>query len=110
MRIVRELPLLGNPGWLRVPLRRLRCDACGTRTERVSWLDRHARVTRTLADFVGTWCEKLPVAHVCKLSGLHWGTVRQIERARLERQLADLPVAQSTRLVMDEFALFKGHR
>jgi transposase len=109
-RLIRELPMLGNSVWLRVPLRRLRCGTCGTRTERVSWLDRHARVTRALADFVGAWCAKLPVAHVCKLSGLHWGTVRQIERARLERELAALPIARPMRLVMDEFALFKGHR
>lgn len=109
-RIIRELPMFGKPVWLRVPLRRLRCDHCGTRTERVSWLARHARVTRGLADFVGVWCEKLPVAHVCKLSGLHWETVRRIERERLERQLAGLPAAYPTRLVMDEFALFKGHR
>lgn len=100
----------GKPVWLKVPLRRLKCCACGARVERVTWLSRHARVTRALADFVGAWCEKLPVAHVCKLAGLHWGTVRQIERARLERQLAALPPAQPTRLVMDEFALFKGHR
>lgn len=50
------------------------------------------------------------MAHVCKLSGLHWGTVRQIERASLQRQLAELPTARPTRFVMDEFALFKGHR
>ncbi|CAN7345651.1 ISL3 family transposase [Massilia sp. LjRoot122] len=109
-RIIRELPMQGRPVRLRVPLRRLKCSMCGTRTERVTWLDRHARVTRALADFVGAWCEKLPVAHVCKLASLHWGTVRQIERARLERQLAYLPPAQPVRLVMDEFALFKGHR
>lgn len=109
-RIIRELPMLGLPVWLRVPLRRLRCGQCGTRTERVAWLDRHARVTRALAEFAGLWCEKLPIAHVCKLAGLHWETVRRIERARLERTLAALPTAQPTRLVMDEFALFKGHR
>ena len=102
--------MFGQPVWLRVPIRRLRCGQCGTRTERVSWLDRHARVTRSLADFVSRWCEKLPVAHVCKLAGLHWETVRTIERARLERQLAALPEPQPKRLVMDEFALFKGHR
>ena len=67
-------------------------------------------MTHRLAKFVGLWCEKLPVAHVCQLTGLHWGTVRQIERATLMRQLAALPEAQPTRLVMDEFALFKGHR
>lgn len=37
--------------------------------------------------------------------GLHWGTVRLLEVA-----LSTLPKAQPRRLVMDEFALFKGHR
>jgi len=109
-RIIRDMPILGDSVWLRVRLRRVRCSECGTRAERVRWLDRHARITRRLADFVGLWCEKLPVAHVCKLAGLHWETVRRIERERLEGQLATLPEARPTRLVMDEFALFKGHR
>lgn len=109
-RTIRDMPMLGEPVWLQVNLRRLRCDSCGTRTERVSWLDRHARISQRLAQFVGLWCEKLPAAHVCKLSGLHWETVRKIDRQRLEGQLAALPEARPTRLVMDEFALFKGHR
>lgn len=109
-RTIRDMHMLGDPVWLRVPLRRLRCPDCGPRVERVDWLDRHARVTRRLAEFVGLWCEKLAVAHVCKLSGLHWETVRKIERRRLEHQLTSLPEARPTRLVMDEFALFKGHR
>jgi transposase len=67
-------------------------------------------VTQRLAEFVGLWCQKLPVAHVCKLSGLHWDTVRRIERTNLAAQIAALPDAQPTRLVMDEFALYKGHR
>lgn len=60
VRHIRELPMFRQPVWLRVPLRRLRCGQCGTRTERVSWLDRHARVTRSLAEFVGRWCEGNP--------------------------------------------------
>ena len=109
-RIVRDLKMLGDPVWLRVRLRRVRCSECGTRTERVSWLDRHARITRRLADFVSLCCSMLPVSHVCKLEGLHWETVRRIERARLEDYVDALPEVQPTRLVMDEFALFKGHR
>jgi transposase len=109
-RTIRDMPMLGEPVWLQVQFRRLRCSSCGTRTERVVWADRHARITLRLALFVGIWCEKLPAAHVCKLSGLHWETVRKIDRQRLEGKLAALPEAQPTRLVMDEFALFKGHR
>lgn len=109
-RLVRDMPMLGQPVWLRVQLRRVRCLNCGTCTEAVSWLDRHARVSKRLAEFVGLWCEKLPVAHVCKLTGLHWETVRRIERLYLERRLAALPRSEPVRLAMDEFALFKGHR
>lgn len=106
----RDLPILGEAVWLQIRLRRVRCAQCGTCAEHVSWLDRHARVTQRLARFVGLWCERLPIAHVCKLTGLHWATVRQIERAKLTRELAALPPSQPTRLAMDEFALFKGHR
>lgn len=109
-RVVRDLPILGHPVRLHVQMRRVSCQHCGTCSEAVSWLERHARVTRRLAEFVALWCEKLPVAHVCQLTGLHWETVRRIERDHLERQLASLPPAQPTRLIMDEFALFKGHR
>jgi transposase len=109
-RTVRDMTILGESVWLQVQLRRVRCDSCGTCAEQVGWLDRHARVTHRLARFVGLWCEKLPIAHVCELTGLHWETVRKIERAKLTQELAELPEAQPTRLVMDEFALFKGHR
>jgi transposase len=84
-RTVREMPMFGEPVWLQVRLRRVKCGQCGTCAERVSWLDRHARVTKRLADFAGLWCDKLPVAHVCKLTGLHWETVRRIERRAWQR-------------------------
>jgi transposase len=105
------MPMAGYAVRLEVGLPRLQCLSCGRRcTQRVSWLERHARVTRRLAEFVAHWSEKLPIAHVCELTGLHWGTVHQIHRQDLERRLAALPVAEPKRLVMDEFALFKGHR
>lgn len=52
----------------------------------------------------------MPTQHVAELFGLHWGTVRRLERRRLHSQLAALPRPQPRRLVMDEFALYKGHR
>lgn len=110
-RTVRDLPMAGFAVRLEVELFRLKCASCGRRcAQHVSWLDRHARVTRRLAEFVAHWSEKLPIAHVCELTGLHWGTVHQIHRQDLERRLAALPIAEPRRLVMDEFALFKGHR
>ena len=109
-RRIRDLPMLGKAVLLHVTLRRVSCPDCGTRMEAVPWLDRHARLTRRLADTVSTMCARLPTAHVAELFGLHWSTVRTLDRRRLETALAALPPAQPTRLVMDEFALYKGHR
>ena len=109
-RTLRDLPILGYQVWLRAKLRRVRCPQCGPKMEQVSWLDRYARLTRRLADTVAHWCSKLPIRHVAELFGLHWDTVRQLDRRRLEQLLNALPEAEPRRLVMDEFALYKGHR
>ncbi|WP_207005455.1 transposase family protein [Trinickia mobilis] len=47
-RTIRDLPILGDAVWLRVRLRRVRCVACGPRTERVSWIGRHARIIKKI--------------------------------------------------------------
>lgn len=109
-RSIRDLPMLGRTVWLQVELRRVRCGQCGTRMQQVSWLDRHARLTRRLAEAVTLWCAKLAVKHVAQMFGLHWSTVREIDRRRLQAFVGALPPAQPRRLVMDEFALYKGHR
>lgn len=110
-RNVRDLPIAGSSVFLSIAVNRLRCPVCcRCCTQRISWLERHARVSRRLAEFVSRWSEKLPISHVCELTGLHWSTVHQIHRQDLERKVAALPPPQPIRLVMDEFALFKGHR
>jgi transposase len=110
-RTVRDLPVVGHALTLEVAVYRVKCDGCGrTGSQRVSWLDPHSRVTSRLAAFVALWSERIPLTHVCQLTGLHWSTVRQIHQQALERKLAALPEAHPKRLVMDEFALFKGHR
>lgn len=109
-RVIRDLPILGRPVRLNVELRRVGCVACGKRMETVSWLDRYARLTRRLADAVVQACQRLPTLHVAQLFGLHWDSVRLLERRALKAALDKLPKAHPKRLVMDEFALFKGHR
>jgi transposase len=63
-----------------------------------------------LTEAVAAACNKLPIQHVAELFGLHWETVRQQDRRRLQSIVDAQPVAVPRRLVMDEFALHKGHR
>lgn len=109
-RSIRDLPILGRAVRLNVELRRVGCNACGKRMELVSWLDRYSRMTKRLAEAVIQACRRLPTLHVAELFGLHWDSVRLLERRALQAALETLPKAQPRRLVMDEFALFKGHR
>ena len=109
-RRIRDMPMLGRQVSLQVSLRRVCCASCGTRMQQVSWLDRHARLTRRLAEAVSLWCSKLAVVHVAQMFCLHWTTVREIDRRRLTALVQALPEPMPRRLVMDEFALYKGHR
>jgi len=95
---------------LSVLLIRVGCRDCGKRMEAVSWLDLYARMTRRLSEAVVQACDRLPTLHVAQMFGLHWDTVRLLERRVLQAALSILPKAQPRRLMMDEFALFKGHR
>ena len=109
-RRVRDLPILGHPVTLELTLFRLDCPDCGHCLQQVSWLDRHARLTQRLAQAAAECCARMPIAHVAEMFNLHWTTVRRLDHQRLHALLASLPPAQPRRLIMDEFALFKGHR
>lgn len=109
-RRIRDLPMLGKAVLLEVTLRRVACPDCGARMEAVPWLERHARLTRRLADTASALCARMATAHVADLFGLHWSTVRTLDQRRLTTTIEALPVAMPRRLAMDEFALHKGHR
>lgn len=110
-RRVRERDWFDRRVWLDVPVRRMDCHHCGARaTERIAWLPEGARITRRLWAWVEALVQLLPIAHVAKLTGLHWHTIKQIDQQRLEAKHGQFEGRGVCRLVMDEFALHKGHR
>lgn len=110
-RRIRECDILGRRVWLDVSVRRMDCHHCGARaTERIAWLDRHARITRRLRAWIEALVQLLPIAHVTQLTGLHWHSIKQIDLARLQAKYGAFEGRDVRRLVMDEFALHKGHR
>lgn len=110
-RQVRDRDCFDRRVWLDVPIRRMDCHHCGARvTERIAWLAPHARITRRLCAWVEALTQLLPIAHVAQLTGLHWHTIKQIDHARLKAKYGLFEARDVRRLVMDEFALHKGHR
>lgn len=110
-RKVRDRDILDRRVWVDVPIRRLDCHHCDARvTEHITWLDRRSRITHRVRLWVEALARLMPLAHVAQLTGLHWHTIRAIDRARLEQLHGDFNAMGVSRLVMDEFALHKGHR
>lgn len=110
-RRVRERDCFDRRVWLDVPIRRMDCHHCGARvTERIAWLPANARITRRLWAWVEALVQLLPIAHVARLTGLHWHTIKEIDRLRLDAKHGEFEAHGVRRLVMDEFALHKGHR
>ncbi len=52
----------------------------------------------------------LPLKQIAGLTGLHWHTLKSINKGRLARDLPETDLSLVRYLVMDEFALFKSHR
>ncbi len=110
-RRIRERDWFDRRVWLYVPIRRMDCHHCGARvTERITWLAGYARITRRLWGWVEALAKILPIAHVVKLTGLNWHTVKEVDRLRLQALHGQFDGCGVRRLVMDEFALHKGHR
>lgn len=109
-REIRDLAILGVPVRLFLWRFRVECPSCGPRLEALDWLEPRARVTRRLAEDVARLCRVLPIKHVAERFGLDWHTVKAIDKAWLARTLPPLDMAGVTKLIMDEFAIHKGHR
>lgn len=109
-RWVRDLPLFDADTWLLVQRVRVACPACGPKLEDLSWLAPYARLTRRLEDSVARLCQVLPIRHVAQWFDLDWKTVKAIDKAYLERTLGPVDLAGVEQIVMDEFAIQKGHR
>lgn len=109
-RWVRDLPIFDAETHLLIHRRRVACERCGPKLERLDWLDRYARVTQRLAESVARLCSILPLKHVADFYGLSWDQVKRIDKAYLESRLGPVDLRGVEVVIMDEFALHKGHR
>jgi transposase len=111
MRIVRDLPLFDAQTYLRIESCRVWCDNCGgPKRQRIDWVDEQQRVTRRLADSILQLCAHVAISHIARFFGVHWHTVKRLDKRRLREQFATLDVAGVRVIGVDEFALHKGHR
>lgn len=110
-RQVRDLPLLDARTYLKVLTYRVWCERCGgPKRMRIGWLDAHQRVTRRLAESVAALCRHLALEHVAGFYGLHWHTVKRLDKRALQARVGEIDLSSVRVIGVDEFALHRGHR
>jgi transposase len=109
-RWVRDLAILDAETWLWLGRVRVACPHCGPKLEALDWLAPYSRLTRRMAENVVRLCRVLPIKHVAEYLNLTWDTVKATDKAYLEENLGPVDVSGVEQIVMDEFAIHKGHR
>jgi transposase len=109
-RWVRDLPIFDAQTHLLLQRCRVACPTCGPRLEQLDWLEPYARVTTRLAQSVARLCAAMPLKQVAAYLGLGWDQVKAIDKGYLGRTLGEPDLSGLQSIVMDEFAIQKGHR
>ena len=109
-RWVRDLAILDAETWLWLGRVRVACPHCGPKLEALGWLAPYSRLTRRMAENVVRLCRVLPIKHVAEYLRLTWDTVKATDKAYLEENLGPVDLSGVEQIVMDEFAIHKGHR
>ena len=103
-----DLPWAEHPVTVRYRLRRLWCRWCGIRSERVSFADPHARLTRRFRQRIGLDCQSMPTSHAAVRHAVSWGRARRAERALLAAWDRTRPKRRPRHLGADEIQRGKG--
>jgi len=67
-------------------MRRFYCNHCGKiRHENISCADPKKHFTHTVEEYVMDLCAYMTIRDVAEHTGLHWATVKEIDKKRLKR-------------------------
>lgn len=110
-RRVRDMSVTGAARLtVHLNVRRVRCS-CGCRqSEKISWLEPHARITNGFVSYIQALLRlKLPISEISKHTGIRWGTIKYYDKLQLGYFFRNIDVSKVKHLAIDEFAVFKGH-
>ena len=111
VREIRDLPLFDAQTFLEVTVLRVWCERCGgPKRMAIDWLDEHQRMTQRLAKAITSLTRFMTVEHVARFYGVHWHTVKRLDKDALRAQLEPQDFSAVRIIGIDEFALHKGHR
>ena len=96
--------------WLMFWQVRVNCPECGIVTERLYWVSPRVVYTKRLAAAVALSCREIrSIKSVAEQYGLHRGTVKEMDKSALEKELPDPSESSPTLMGVDEFSIRRRH-
>ena len=111
-RTIRDVPLCGYDCYIEIELAQLATADGKRRIEACEFVEKGSRFTRRLCHLISGLCRHMSIKSVALHLGLRWETVKNIDKAYLEKTLPGLDASQLTNLKyigVDEVARAKGH-
>lgn len=104
------VPLWGFLIFFLYAMRRVDCQTCGVKVEKVPWAKGKQRITTTHAWFLAGWAKRLSWSEVAVVFRTSWDTVfRSVEMA-VEWGRAHMDMTGITAIGVDEIAWQRGHK
>jgi transposase len=95
---------------LEVLVRRVDCGRCGTvKREGPAWLADNPFYTKRFAWLIGRRCRAATIKDVAREFGLHWESVKQLEKQYMREQLRRVGTPGPKVIGIDEVSIRKGH-
>ncbi len=89
---------------------RVNCPVCGITTEVFDWVDPRVHYTKRLGAAVALACEETrSLKSIAKQFGLHWETIKEIDKKALERKVDTIKTQRPKIIAIDEFSIRKRH-
>ena len=104
------IPLWNIPVYFHYTMRRVDCEECGVRVERVPWAEGKSPVTKPFALFLARWAKRLSWKETAKSFCTTWDTVFRSVKLIVEYGLKYRQLDGITAIGVDEIQYRKGHQ
>lgn len=110
-RLFRSLPIGSKLSYVLAQIPRVACQTCGlVRQIRIGFADPRKHYTRAYEKFVLQLCRLMTIQDVAEFLDVPWDTVKDIEKAHLERHYANPPLKNVEYLAIDEICVGRSRK
>lgn len=104
------VPLWGLEVWFEYTMRRVKCEQCGVKVERVPWAEGKSPVTTSFSIFLAAWAKRMSWKEVAQAFNTSWECVFRAVQVVVAWGLARRDLTEIKSIGIDEVMWHRGHK